>query len=101
MQESLLQYLLLTHSIDIIADDFNYDLSEVWENKLWDIFTDQGQVVNMTTHRSGSWINDAYIKKTLMLEFSTDSIVENIYFQDHAAVRTVVERNNLDFHTVP
>ena len=48
MQEfsQLMQYLLATNSIDIIAWDFIYNLLKVTENKLIDIFTDHVQIVN-------------------------------------------------------
>ena len=36
----MLQYLVATYPVDIIAGDFNYDLLKVSENKLLDIFTD-------------------------------------------------------------
>ena len=36
----MLQNLLATNSIDIIAGDFNYDLLKVSQNTFLDIFTD-------------------------------------------------------------
>ena len=42
----MLQYLLATRSIDIIAGDFNYDLLKVSQNKFLDISTDHVQMVN-------------------------------------------------------
>ena len=55
MQEfsQLIQYLLATSSVDIMAEDLNYDLLKVIENKLLDIFT--GHVLIINTH---IWIND-------------------------------------------
>ena len=52
MQEffQMLQYLLVTHSIDIMAVDFNYDLLKNLQNKFLDIFTDHVQMVNKPTH---------------------------------------------------
>ena len=100
MQEfsELMQYLLAAHSIDIIAGDLNYDLLKVIENKLLDIFTDHVQMVNKTTHISGSLIDHVYIKRTLMEEFFTIATVENIYFSDHDALRIVIKKNAVDFH---
>ena len=46
----MLQYLLVTHSIDIMAVDFNYDLLKNLQNKFLDIFTDHVQMVNKPTH---------------------------------------------------
>ena len=53
----MLQYLLATHSIDIIAGDFSYDLLKVSQNIFLDIFTDHIQMVNKPTHISGSLID--------------------------------------------
>ena len=44
----MLQYLLPTHSIDIIAGDFNYDPLKVPQNNFLDIFTDHVQMVNIS-----------------------------------------------------
>ena len=35
-----------------------------------------------------------------MEEFSTNATIENSYFSDHNAVRTAIEKNVLDFHTI-
>ena len=43
----MLQYLVATYSIDIIAGDFNFDILKMLENKLLDIFTDHVQMVNV------------------------------------------------------
>ena len=77
----MLQYLLATYSIDIIAGDFNYDLLKVLQNKFLDIFTDHVQTVNKPTHISEFLIDHNYIKKALMEEFFTNVIVENIFFR--------------------
>ena len=39
----MLQYLLSTKSIDVVARDFNHDLVKLLENKFLDIFTDRFQ----------------------------------------------------------
>ena len=97
----IMQYLLAAYSVDIIGGDFNYDLLKVTENKLPDIFEDHVQIVNKATHISGSLIDHVYVKKTLMEEFSINLTVENIYFSDHDAVRIVIDKNAVDFHTIP
>ena len=45
MQEffQMLQYLLSTESIDVVARDFNHNLVKLLENKFLDIFTDRFQ----------------------------------------------------------
>ena len=103
MQEffQMLHYLLATYSIDIIAGDFNYDLLKVLQNKFLDIFTDHVQMINKSTHISGSLIDHVYIKKTLMENFFTNVSVGNVYFSDHGAVRITVHKNYVDFHINP
>ena len=44
----ILQYLLANNSIDIIAQDFNYDNLKVSENKLLDIFKFQKKLLDMS-----------------------------------------------------
>ena len=97
----MLQYSVTTYSIDIIAGDFNYDLLKVFESKLLDIFRGHVQMVNKPTHISGSLIDHVYIKKSLIEELFTNATVENIYFWDDDAVRIVIEKNAVDFGTVP
>ena len=97
----ILQCLLATHSTDIIAGNRNYDLLKVLEKQLLDIFTDHVQMVNMPAYISGSLIDNVYLKKTLMVEFSSNSTVESIYFSDHDAVKTAIEKDNVGFQTVP
>ena len=53
----MLQYLLATLSIDIIAGDFSYDFFKVLQYIFLDIFTDHVQMVNKPTHTSGSLID--------------------------------------------
>ena len=36
-----------------------------------------------------------------MEEFSIHATVENIYFSDYDAIRIIIEKNNVDLHTVP
>ena len=36
-----------------------------------------------------------------MEEFFTNTTAENIYFSDHDAVRIVIEKNAVDFHSIP
>ena len=97
----MLQYFVATYSIDVIAEDFNYDLLKVSVNKLLDIFTDHVQMLNKPTHISGPLIDHVYIKKSLMEGFFTNAAVESIYFSDHDAVRTIIEKNAVHFSTIP
>ena len=104
MQEffQMLEYLLATNSIDIVAGDFNFDLLKVSENNLFlNHFTEHVQIVTKPAHISGSLIDHVYIKKTLVEEFFANAIVENIYFLYHDAIRIAIGKNNVDFHTIP
>ena len=106
MQEffQILNYLLAANFLDDIAGDFNYDLVKQAENKISDNFTEISfhvQIVNKPTHIPGSLIDHVYIEKTLMEEFTTNEIVGNIYFSDHETGRIVVEKNVVDFCSIP
>ena len=57
-------------------------------------------MVNKPTQISGSLMNHLYIKKCLIEEFFTNETVENIYFSDDEAVRTIIEKNPVDFRTI-
>ena len=58
-------------------------------------------MVNKSTHKSESLVDHVYIKKTLLEEFFTTATVENIYFSDHDAARTVIGKNSGNFHNIP
>ena len=77
----MLQYLLATNSIHILAGDFNFDLLKVSENNLFlSHLTEHVQNVNKPTHISGSLIDHVYRKKTLMEEIFASLIAENFFF---------------------
>ena len=76
----MLRYLLATNSIDVTAEDFNYNLLKMAYNKILNIFTDHDQMLNKPAHISGSFIDSAYIRKALMEEDFTNITVENIFF---------------------
>ena len=97
----MLQYLLATNYIDIIAGDLYYDFLKVPQNKFLNILTDHIQIINKPRYISESLIDHVYIKKSLIEEFFTNATVANIYFSDHDVVGTVIEKNCLDFHTNP
>ena len=98
----MLQYLLATNSVDIVAGGFNFDLLKVSEiNLLLNFFMEHVQIVNKPTHISGSLIDHVCIKKILMEEFSANATVEKNFFSDHDAIKIVIEKNNVDFQTIP
>ena len=67
----MLQYLLATNSVDVVAGDVNFDLLKMLENNLLlNHFTEHVQIVNKPTHISATLIDHVYIKKILMEEFS-------------------------------
>ena len=95
-------FLMLQYFVDIVAGDFNFDFLKVSENNLLlNHFMEHTQIVNKPTHLFGSLIDHVYIKKTLMEEFSANATIENVYFSDHDAIRIVIEKNNVDFETIP
>ena len=58
-------------------------------------------MINKPTHISGSLIHHDYIRKSLIEEFFTNSTVENIYLSDNGGVRSIIEKNAVDFRTIP
>ena len=95
-------FQMLQYFVDIVAGDFNFDFLKVSENNLLlNHFMEHTQIVNTPTHLSGSLIDHVYIKKALMEEFSANATVENVYFSDHVSIRIVIEKNNVDFQTIP
>ena len=83
MQEffKILQYLVATYSIDIIAGECNYHLLKVLENNLLDIFTDHVQMVNKPTHVSGYLIKQSISRKVCWRNVSLKHLLETFTFQ--------------------
>lgn len=75
----VLEYFLVVNSVDVIAGEFNYDLSKVLSNKLLDHMILYNQVVNEPTDISGSQIDHVYIKSALLEEFHTKTIVRIVF----------------------
>ena len=75
----VLEYLLVANSVDVIAGEFNYDLSKVLSNKLLDHMILYNQVVNEPTDISGSQIDHVYIKSALLEVFHTKAIVRIVF----------------------
>ena len=71
----VLEYFLVINSVDIIAGEFNYDLS----NKLLDHMILYNQVANEPTDISGSQIDHVYIKSALLEVFHTKAIVRIVF----------------------
>ena len=69
----ILEYLLVANSVYVITGGFNYHISKVSSNKLLDHMIGYTQVVNKTTHVSGSQIDHVYIMNDLLKEFHTKS----------------------------
>ena len=46
----MLRYRLATNSIDVIAEDFNYNLLKMPYNRILNIFTDYDQMLNKPAH---------------------------------------------------
>ena len=78
----VLEYLLVANSVDVIAGEFNYDLSKVLSNKLLDHMILYNQVVNEPTDTSGSQIDHVYIKSALLEEFHTKAIVRIVFWKN-------------------
>ena len=78
----MLQYLLATKSVDIIAGNFNCNLLKVLENKFLDIFIDHFKMANKPTHISRSLIDHVYIMSINVDEIIfTNATAENLSFR--------------------
>ena len=77
------------NNIHIILGDFNYNAFTQFANrqKLLAVLTNYRQIIDQPTHISGSLIDHVYIKKTFQNQTDIHSIVKNIYFSDHDAVK--------------
>lgn len=75
----VLEYFLVVNSVDVIAGEFNYDLSKVLSNKLLDHMILYNQVANEPTDISGSQIDHVYIKSALLEVFHTKAIVRIVF----------------------
>ena len=93
----MLQFLVATYCIDIIAGDFSYGLLKKGEK----LFKDHVQMLNKPTNIYGSLIDHVYIKKSLIEEFLTSATFKTIYFSAHGAVRIIIEKNADDFCSIP
>lgn len=85
----LIQHFLENEVIDVILGDFNVNaLSE--ENYFLHYLTEYKQVVTEPTHISGSLIDHIYVHKNLFDMFEIETLVKNIYFSDHDAIKLIV-----------
>ena len=77
-QKQILEYLIVTNSVDVTARYFNHDLLQVSPKRLLDCSKEYVQVVNEATHISGSQLDLVYMKNTLLDEFDVNAKVQNI-----------------------
>ena len=85
-------------NIDIILGDFNinYFIDSTNCKKLSDLLTAYTQIITEPTHISGSLIDHVYVKKLVFDHFECRSIVKNIYFSDHDAIKLKLKRKCID-----
>ena len=93
----ILEYLLVSNSVDVIVGNFNYDLSKVSRNKILDHLKDYAQVVNEATHISEISNRSCLYKEYIIKRFSVNVKIQNMYFPDHDAVRTVLTNDKVNF----
>ena len=74
--------------------------SRVSKNKLLDVFTDNVKIVNASSFISGSLLYRVYIQNSLIEEFCSNVIGENIYFSDHDGIGILTDKNVIPFHTI-
>ena len=77
-------------NIDIIFGDFNIDALK-GRNYVSEYLSQYEMVVNSPTHISGSLIDHVYINKDLYQQIEITSMVKNVYFTDHEAIKIVLK----------
>ena len=98
MQEffEMLQYLLITNSIDIIIGNFNYFLLKVPGNKLLDISTDHAQMENKPLHICRSLMDHVYINKPWWKNFPQKLLLKTFIFNFCcSADKMAIRKDNL------
>ena len=80
-----LQYLV-GRNIDIFLDDFNRDAFE-GVRTLKEVFSNYNLKVSEPTHLHGALLGHVYIKKSFENDKRVTSIVNNVYFSDHDAIK--------------
>jgi len=83
----LVQHFLENETVDIILGDFNVNALDE-NNYFLEYLTEYEQVVTEPTHISGSLIDHIYVhKNNLFQSFDIETMVKNIYFSDHDAIK--------------
>ena len=75
--------------IDVIFGDFNID-AFLGCNYVSEYLSQYKMVVNSATHISGSLIDHVYISKDLCQQTEITSMIKNVYFTDHEAIKIVL-----------
>ena len=90
-----LYYVIEAKEVDIIVGDFNIDACS--KSRLPQIWSEYVQLVEFPTHVTGSTLDHAYVKKTLLEDCQVEIAVLNTYFSDHDAVRVKISMKDIDF----
>ena len=84
-----LRYLVISQNIDIVLGDFNMKPEVL--SPILDRFQ---QLVNESTHISGSILDQVYSKKSLLENFDITTKVKCVFFSDHDVVSVVIQTKN-------
>ena len=77
-------------NVDVIFGDFNIDAFK-GNNYVSEYLSQYEMVVNSSTHISGSLIDHVYIAKDLCQQTEIITMIKNVYFTDHDAVKIVLK----------
>ena len=81
-----LTVLVNSYNIHILLGDFNIDYFGKHET-LTGALSDYTMFVTCPTHIDGSLLDHVYVKKQLLYDVDVTSVVKNVFFSDHDAVK--------------
>ena len=88
---------LVNREIDILLGDFNIDaLDEMSYNRLKEVLCNYNLQVSEPTHLDGALLDQIYLRNSFEHNKIVRSMVNNIYFSDHDAVKLELKFRKID-----
>ena len=87
-----LSYIVSSRCVDIVVGDFNIDaFDEVFNERLKQVLSNYNLNVHEPTHLDGALLDHVYFRKSFEDGKIVTSVLNNIYFSDHDAVKVQLE----------
>ena len=90
-----LYYFVEAKDVDIIVGDFNIDACS--KSRLSQILSEYVQLIEFPTHKAGSTLDHASVKKSFLEGYKVEIVLLNTYFSDHDVVRVKISKKDIDF----